>query len=215
MPSRNDDEMDPALAKHLGHQVKAILRKRLRGVRKALSASDVAERSKRITERLLTLPELSGARSVALFWPMEGKNEVDLRSLDSILRERDVRVCYPSLDRETNLMTFRFVETVGAMEELGSGFSEPAPTAPEASSVDVVIVPCLAIDPRGHRIGYGAGYYDRTLPRFSPPGAAIAVAFDFQLVPEVPITETDRTVDAIVTDRQTLRATLSAELVSP
>ena len=70
----------------------------------------------------------------------------------------------------------------------------------------MIVVPALAVDPRGHRIGYGAGYYDRTLPRFAPPAVRRAVAFDFQLVAEVPSTEGDVAVDWIVTDARALRA---------
>jgi 5-formyltetrahydrofolate cyclo-ligase len=67
-------------------------------------------------------------------------------------------------------------------------------------------VPALAIDPSGHRIGYGAGYYDRTLPRFAPPAIAIAVAFDFQLVSEVPATPSDVRVGWLATDARVLDA---------
>jgi 5-formyltetrahydrofolate cyclo-ligase len=68
------------------------------------------------------------------------------------------------------------------------------------------VVPALAVDPRGHRVGYGAGFYDRTLPRFVPPAVSIAVAFDFQLAVEVPTTEGDVAVSWIVTDARELRA---------
>jgi 5-formyltetrahydrofolate cyclo-ligase len=91
------------------------------------------------------------------------------------------------------------------MEERGFGFREPPPGAPEATSLDVILVPALQIDARGHRIGYGAGYYDRTLPRFAPPAVAIGVAFDFQLISEVPITEGDVAVSMVVTDQRILR----------
>jgi 5-formyltetrahydrofolate cyclo-ligase len=67
-------------------------------------------------------------------------------------------------------------------------------------------VPALAADPRGHRIGYGAGYYDRALPSYVPPAATFVVVFDFQLLAEVPCTEGDVPVDRIVTDARTLQA---------
>ena len=129
-----------------------------------------------------------------------------LRALDARLRERGVRVAYPAVDPETGAMTFRFVEHPDAMLEQGFGFREPAMREPEAApgDVDVVVVPALAVDPRGHRIGYGAGYYDRTLPRFVPPAVSVAVAFDFQLVAELPETEHDVTAQWILTDARTL-----------
>src|SRR6185369_13454200 len=111
---------------------------------------------------------------------------------------------YPAIDPDTRVMTFRFVADPAAMEERGLGFREPAADAPEAEALDVIVVPALQIDARGHRLGYGAGFYDRTLPRFAPPARTIGVAFGFQLVPEVPITEGDVAVDLIVTDDRTL-----------
>jgi 5-formyltetrahydrofolate cyclo-ligase len=105
-------------------------------------------------------------------------------------------------------MSFRFVEQTGSMLEQGLGFREPSQDAPEASpgTLDAVIVPALAVGPMGHRLGYGAGYYDRTLPAFAPPAVTVAVAFDFQLLAEIPFTAGDVAVSWIVTDTRTLRA---------
>lgn len=188
-------------------KVKAELRKRLRGVRKTtpLEACDV--RSKALVARLEAHPAVASARTVALFWPIVSKHEVDLRALDASLRARGVRIAYPAIDAETNVMTFRFVDDASQMEEKGFGFSEPTPDAPEATALDVVIVPAIAIDPTGHRIGYGAGYYDRTLPRFAPPAVSIAVAFDWQLVAEVPAMPDDVRCQSVVTDARTIAST--------
>jgi 5-formyltetrahydrofolate cyclo-ligase len=98
-----------------------------------------------------------------------------------------------------------------AMEERGLGFREPAEDAEEAVALDAIVVPALQIDASGHRIGYGAGYYDRTLPRYSPPATAIGVAFDFQLIAEVPVTEGDVAVSMVVTDQRVFRVGDAAE----
>src|SRR5262249_7824405 len=87
-----------------------------------------------------------------------------------------------------------------ALSERGLGFREPDPAAPEAEALDVVVVPALQIDARGHRIGYGAGFYDRTLPRFCPPALAVGVAFSFPLIPAGPVPAGDVPLDLIVTD---------------
>ena len=70
--------------------------------------------------------------------------------------------------------------------------------------LDIVIVPGLAFDPQGYRIGYGGGFYDRTLPKWCPPAIAIGVAFDLQLASEVPREPWDIPVDLIVTDQRVL-----------
>jgi 5-formyltetrahydrofolate cyclo-ligase len=154
--------------------------------------------------------ELDGfdrARSVALFWPIAQRREVDLRDLDAQLRARGVRVAYPGVD-DAGAMTFRFVADAGAMLDHPLGFREPPLDAPEAApgELDVVVVPALAVDPRGHRIGYGAGHYDRALPLHATKARRIAVVFDFQLVAEVPDTPGDLAVHVIVTDARTLVA---------
>ena len=189
-------------------RVKAELRKRMRGVRKAMPAAACAARSALLVERLAALQVVTDARAVALFWPIEERHEVDLRAVDAGLRKRGARVAYPALDPETRVMTFRFVDDPDAMQEQGFGFREPTAGQAEVApgELDAILVPALAVDPRGHRIGYGAGYYDRTLPRFAPPAVPVAVAFDFQLVAEVPDTPSDVPVAWVVTDTRTLRA---------
>ena len=194
------EELDAEAIKVLAYRAKAELRKRARALRNTIPTSAIAERSAKIVARLEALPQVQQAKRVALFWPIEGRNEVDLRALGENLKTRGVSVAFPSIDPDTRVMTFRYPPNAGAMEERGLGFAEPAYDDPEATELDVVVVPALGLDASGNRIGYGAGYYDRTLPRFCPPALAIAVAFDFQLLVEVPTTEGDVQVDIVVTD---------------
>jgi 5-formyltetrahydrofolate cyclo-ligase len=184
-------------------RVKTELRKRLRGVRATMPLDACAKRSAAIVQRLEAHPALRAARSVALFWPIVERHEVDLRPFDASLRARGVEVAYPQIDPETRLMTFRFAAPAD-LEERGLGFAEPVATAREAERgvLDVLVVPAIALDPVGHRIGYGAGFYDRTIPRFCPPAVTVGVAFDFQLVAEVPFTEHDVPLAHVVTDER-------------
>lgn len=198
----------------LAIQAKAALRKRARGVRNAIPKAAIAERSRAICARLLAHPALAAPATVASFHPIEGRNEVDLRALDAALRARGARVVYPAIDPETRVMVFRDPGDPARLEERGMGFCEPDPSLPEVTSIDVVIVPALAVDGRGHRLGYGAGFYDRALPRFCPPGTSIIVAFEFQLASELPISETDVAADWIVTDKATLNPAAPAPSVA-
>ena len=187
-------------------RAKAELRKRLRGLRATTPASACAARSEKIVTALLAHPALASARRVASFWPMMERHEVDLRALDEALRARQVELAYPAIDPETREMHFRVTASRDDLEERGFGFEEPAPSAPLAGALDLIIVPALAVAPTGHRLGYGAGFYDRTLPRFAPPATTLAVAYDFQLLVEVPAVDTDVAVDWIVTDRRVFQA---------
>lgn len=200
--------MPPSAEDVLRRRVKLELRKRMRGLRSAMPASACGERSARIVGRLAALDVIAGARSVALFWPIEARHEVDLRALDAALRARGARVAYPAVVDEGRAMVFRFVADPGAMVDSAVGPREPPAGAPAAAGadLDVIVVPALAIDPRGHRIGYGAGFYDRALAEHAPPAVTVAVAYDFQLLSEIPDTEGDIAVDWIVTDARSERA---------
>jgi 5-formyltetrahydrofolate cyclo-ligase len=203
MPS--DDHPSPAADSAedvLRRRAKAVLRKRYRGLRAAIPAGAIAERSARVVAALERLDLVREARAVALFHPIDGKNEVDLRALDGALRARGVAVAYPAIDAQTGVMSLRLAEPAD-LDERGHGFREPPQGAPEAV-LDVIVVPALAIDARGHRLGYGAGYYDRTLPRYAPPARTVGVAFSFQLAPDLPSTAGDVPVDLVVTDERVL-----------
>ena len=191
----------------LRHRVKDELRTRMRALRSALPVSACADKSSQIVARLAALEAVATARSVALFWPIVDRHEVDLRALDARLRARSVRVAYPRLE-ETGAMSFRFVGDLEAMREHALGLLEPTSDDPvaERGELDAIVAPALAVDPRGHRIGYGVGHYDRALPRVAPPGVVVVVAFDFQLVAETPETEGDVAGAWVVTERRVLAA---------
>lgn len=196
----------------LRYKAKAVLRQRARNLRSTIPSEAIAQRSAAIVERLLGMPEILGAKSVALFYPMERRHEVDLRTLDAALRARGVRVAYPRIDGgdeedspiAKQRMSFRFTGAITDLDERGQIYLEPSGAAEVATELDVILVPALQADGRGHRIGYGAGFYDRTIPRYSPPARTLIVAFDFQLIAEVPVTDGDVACEMIVTDKRVL-----------
>lgn len=183
---------------------KRIMRQRFKGHRATIPLAAARARSAAIRDQLLALPAVRDAAHVAVFWPMEKHREVDLRPLDAALRERGARIAYPRCDMEGHRMTFHFVDAIESLVVAPMGYREPTATMPLAEKLDVVIVPGLAFDDRGHRIGYGAGFYDGALPGVCPPAVSIGVAFDFQLAAEIPNTPGDIPVDHIVTDRRAL-----------
>lgn len=85
------------------------------------------------------------------------------------------------------------------------GIRQPLPTAPEVEP-DILLVPLAAFDRRGHRLGYGAGYYDLTITklRASKPIVAVGVAFAVQEVPEIPQTPRDARLDLVLTEREVI-----------
>jgi 5-formyltetrahydrofolate cyclo-ligase len=190
---------DPNVDFLLRRQAKAVIRKRARALRNSIPASALAARSEKIVERVVASAPFERAKSVGLFWPMLERGEVDVRGIDRAARERGKLVAYPLLEEEAG-MRLAYAEP-SALEERGHLFAEPPDDAPTAAPDDlVVIVPALAVDPTGQRIGYGKGFYDRLLAHIRPPAFAIAVAYDFEVVPEVPATEHDQRVDMVMTD---------------
>jgi 5-formyltetrahydrofolate cyclo-ligase len=187
---------------YVERKVKAELRKRMRALRNTTPASICAKRSEAIVAALLDEPAVQNAGVIALFYPMEEKHEVDLRPLDAALRARGARVAYPSVDPDTREMVFREAP-LDALEEQGLGFAEPPADAPAIAvgELAVVICPALGVSPNGHRLGYGAGFYDRALAAH-PEAFAIAVAYDFQLLVELPTTEGDIACGAVITEKR-------------
>ena len=193
----------------LGQRAKTQLRARLSATRRALPPAAVQARSASIVESLARLAPLASARAVASFWPMEGRAEVDLRPLDAMLAERGVARYFPFMDPRAGggyTTGFRRITSPAELELRGRRFVEPPRDAPSATrgDVDVVLVPALAVTPDGHRLGFGTGFYDATLPDVAPPALTIAVAFSFQLLAELFIEPHDVACDLVVTDSQIL-----------
>lgn len=186
------------------------IRARQRAIRAALSQEVLGARSARIVERVAELEEYVAARSVGLFWPLA--REVDLRELDRRARAAGKRTFYPVMDGRDGggyVTGFAEVKDVSELAPRTQRFSEPPPEARRATrgDIDLVVVPALAVSATGHRLGYGVGFYDITLPDFCPPALSVVVAYDFQLLAELPSLEHDVPGTYVVTDARTLRAT--------
>ncbi len=181
-------------------RAKALMRRRFRSHRAGLPRSAAAQRSAALCRRLLSLPEVQDAQRIALFSAIARFNEVDLQSVDAALRARDRVIAYPRTEDDRH-MTFR-VAAPSDMEMTGFGFLSPRAGAEVIEALDVIVVPGLAFDARGYRIGYGGGYYDRALSHAQ--ALTIGVAFDFQLAAEIPNTDGDVPVAMIVTDARLL-----------
>jgi 5-formyltetrahydrofolate cyclo-ligase len=186
------------------HRLKARKRALRRAAierRDLLSAGERSAKSERIVDRVLGLPEVGAARTVMAFWSFG--SEVQTAALIQRLHEAGKRVVLPRIvEGEIAAVTYAPGDPVaatsfGAMEPVGA---ELVP----AEDVDVVIVPGVAFDRRGGRVGYGGGFYDRLLSR-APSAPAVAVAFDVQLVDGVPQGRNDSRVDVIVTEDEVIR----------
>ena len=162
--------------------MKRDLRRRMRALRDGLDPADRATWSARIVAHLRTSQAWRDAGVVALFHPIH--SEVDLRDLLDDAKEIALPVVVG--DR----LEFRRAQDLvrGAF-----GVLEPGPSAPVLAP-DLLVVPGLAFDARGARLGYGGGFYDRV------EGPRVMAAFARQQVERVPMEPHDRRVEAVVTE---------------
>lgn len=187
---------------HRLKQQKRALRREMLVRRDAMPQRDRAERSGRIAERLLALPEVAEARTVMAFSSFG--SEVDTEPILDGLIARGVRLCLPRISGgEIEAVGYRPGEAV-----ITSAFGALEPAAgPVLADIelDAVVTPGVAFDRRGFRVGYGGGYYDRLFRRTRPDTFRVAIGFQVQAVEAVPRGTTDLPVDALVTEEGVTR----------
>lgn len=189
--------------RELRQRAKQALRNQMRMVRGALPESACEARSAEIGKRLVGLVELERAATVLAFASI--RNEVRTRPIIEEAWSTGKRVALPRVHGDELRLHLVHAQTplnVGA-------FSVPEPAADAAAiepdEIDFALIPALALDPRGYRIGYGGGYYDRLIPRLAN-ACTCAVVYDFQLISEVPELPFDSSVDVVVTDSRVIHA---------
>ncbi len=180
---------------------KQSLRDEMIARRQAITPKQARAASERAHAALRGVADYKEARIVALYAAMASHNELDTSAIAQELRTRGAMVVYPRVVGRGKPLRFHLVADESAMIPLRMGLLQPAADAPEvpAGSIDLILVPGIAFDRTGHRLGFGAGYYDLTLAH-SPRARRIGYCHDFQIVPVVPSTETDVRVDTIVTE---------------
>ena len=180
---------------------KKTLRQELLSRRRTLSPEQRAHAGSVITAQVL--PELKQAGTVMLYASMP--EEIDLFPLMEELISAGTRIALPEITGR-GMMEAR---ELPAMDALTHGaFDIPTPDPARGArilpeEIDVVIVPGAAYDAGGGRLGLGGGYYDRFLPR-ATHAERLVLAFDFQIVPAVPMAAWDARVDRILTERRSM-----------
>lgn len=163
--------------------------------------------SQRACDRLAADSRFAGASSVMLYMPL--RSELDVVPLAMAALQQGKRVSVPRADADQGTLTPIGVEHLDAdaMPADPMGVRTPA-AGPEVApeSLDLVVVPGVAFDRTGRRLGRGAGYYDRFLARLAPHTATAGICFDEQLVDSVPHGTHDRTVDCVFTPSHTISA---------
>lgn len=194
-------------AEPIMHAAKEDLRQRMLARRRAVSDADVMLASARAAAAVIALPAFAQARVVALYAPQYGERELETAVLWSALRERDVTVAYPRVVTRGAPLRFHAVDDDTRLQAGKLGIPQPPAHLPEVAlaTFDLIVVPGVAFDARGGRLGHGAGYYDLTLAA-APRALRVGFAHEFQVVDEVPANAADQPVDVIVTEVRTVYA---------
>jgi 5-formyltetrahydrofolate cyclo-ligase len=197
-PSAPSSPLAPLLAPA---DAKADLRARMRAIR---DTRDGAAAGLAIGRRILDAGLVPEGAAVSAFWPLTG--EIDLRPLMHALDEAGHPLALPVVTGRGRPLIFRRWRPGARLVPRGRfAIPEPGDDAPVVRP-DVVLVPLLAFDRSGNRLGYGAGHYDATLAHLATTGPvrSVGVAFAEQEVDGLPVDAWDVALDVIVTDRETI-----------
>lgn len=182
--------------------MKKNLRQTVLDERFKLSPEERRTKSREIEQRLFGLPEFSAARTVMFYASF--RSEVETHDMIRRALAGGKRVVLPKV-RGKQLALFEIRDFDRDVQPGAWGIPEPASgRAADPAAVQFIVVPGAAFDPAGNRLGYGAGFYDRLLGNFK--GATAALAFELQVVPQVPADPHDVPVQRIVTEKRIIEA---------
>jgi 5-formyltetrahydrofolate cyclo-ligase len=183
---------DPTQARTALDEAKTALRRRIRAARADLTGEQRSEAGRLLRDAVLCLPEAQMAGTVAAYFSVG--TEPSTRGLVYALWKRGTYVLLPLL-RSDGHLDWASYEGPESMTPAGHGLLEPAQADRHAiASADLVIVPALAADRRGNRLGRGRGCYDRALAQVGPLIPTIALLYDGELLDRVPAGPLDHPV---------------------
>ena len=176
---------------------KRELRRDCMALRAAIDDQDRRDATRRALLNLIGALPLTPSSIVAAFWPLGA--EFDTRPLFNALGALGIATCLPRMAGKAEPLAFHRYRPGDALLEGPMRVLEPLPAAP-ALRPTIVVVPMLAFDDAGYRLGYGGGFYDRTLPSLGPDLVAIGLAFEAQRVGTLPREANDVRLGTIVTE---------------
>ena len=175
---------------------KKELRKEIRARKRDIPVDELREMSRLLCKRLLANERLGNASTVMMYYPLG--DEVDVTPVIERLAENGKTVVLPQVTGEAEMVLRRYTGKAdlqegafGIMEPCGEIFSD-------YETIDVAIIPGMAFDRRGNRLGRGKGYYDRFLPLLPTRVYKIGVCFPFQLLDFIPMEEHDISMDTVI-----------------
>ncbi|MCR3921697.1 MAG: 5-formyltetrahydrofolate cyclo-ligase [Firmicutes bacterium] len=189
-------------------ETKKVLRKEVLAQRDALAWPQIESFSQSIAARLFTLPEYQSAGTV-MYYLNFGKEVMTLKMVPQSLAHGKRVVAPKTVPKEKQMIISQILDVEA---DLAPGLWDiPEPKAEalrpiKATEIDLVVVPGVAFDVEGRRLGYGGGYYDRFFPQLRQDVPLVAVTFELQILQPkiIPLDSWDRQVDIIITEERVL-----------
>jgi 5-formyltetrahydrofolate cyclo-ligase len=170
----------------------------------AVTASDIAKKVRAIEDRLFEFANFLEAKIVLLY--VSGDNEVQTKNIIKRAHSYNKIVVLPAFDPKTFEMELMKVDKFAQELKIGPR-GVPEPNAGRCKIVpidriDITIIPGIAFDEKGGRIGTGRGHYDRLIPKLAITTRKVALTLEEQIIPQVPMESHDKHVDIIITDKR-------------
>jgi len=187
-----------------GLQGKGSIRGELLAKRKLIPENEFNQKSILVQKNFLPLPEAKGARRVGAY--ISFSNEVKTRGIIESLLGAGNEVFLPVTDFEKKRIIFARFSSFDELSPNEIGIPEPLDTKPvPPGSIDFFIIAGIAFDMKGFRIGWGKGFYDRFFNENKTTALKAGLAFDFQVVDEIPKDGHDVKMDFVVTEKRVIR----------
>lgn len=184
---------------------KLKLRRQAKSLITALSESELAEKQVLIEEQLFEFANFKEAETV--FFYISPEDQTGSKAITKRCLEMGKNTLLPFFDRETeeNIELFKINRIDTDLRAGPEGFDEPDPRRCKPVSfdnVDIAIISGIAFDEKGGRLGSGSGRWDRLLPLLPNTARKVAIAFEDQILPAIPMESHDKYVDIIITDKR-------------
>ena len=179
---------------------KKLLRKKITEILKQISQEELKRRSKDVCDKIISLPIYKKAKTILGYYPLTG--EVDVKGLLQQALGNGKIVGLPVVNRQSGNLEFYRIKGLEDLCLGPWGIKQPDVSKTEhidLGKAELILVPGLAFDRQGWRLGRGRGYYDRLLKRLKKPTVKLGVCFDFQIQDSLPKEpQTDELVDIII-----------------
>ena len=173
---------------------KKALRRQIREQKRAMTTEQVFSASKDLAEKFLATKQYAQAKTIYGYMPYNQEVRTEL-ILEKALQDGK-RVAVPKVYDDE--MRFIYIDGFDRLKKSDMGIPEPIDDAPIAQDpTALVLMPGLAFDAEGHRVGYGGGYYDKYLSN-EPGHPTVALCYDFQMMPQLETEEFDIPVDLVI-----------------